>query len=142
MKITEEKQLSVTVTPDDAANKTVRWSSSDETVATVDDTGKVTGVAMGAATITASATDGSGVSATCAVTVPEAPVNALTMSRNTLTLRLDQQHEAEENYILSVSFDPSYATHKNLTWTSENPRSNRSSQVRRTLRSEWARPPR
>lgn len=142
VKITEEKQLSVTVTPDDAANKTVRWSSSDETVATVDDTGKVTGVAMGAATITASATDGSGVSATCAVTVPEAPVNALTMSRNTLTLRLDQQHEAEENYILSVSFDPSYATHKNLTWTSKNPRSNRSSQVRRTLRSEWARPPR
>ena len=51
-----------------ATNKVLEWSSSDEAVATVAD-GKVTAVGAGTATITASATDGSGVTATCAVTV-------------------------------------------------------------------------
>ena len=58
------------VTPDDATDKTVTWSSDNESVATVDaTTGVVTAVAMGTANITATAHDGSGVSATCAVTV-------------------------------------------------------------------------
>ena len=57
------------VTPDNANDKTVTWSSDKESVATVDANGKVTAVAAGTANITATANDGSGVSATCAVTV-------------------------------------------------------------------------
>ena len=61
--------LTATVTPENATNKAVTWKSSDDTIATVDNNGKVTAVKEGTATITATATDGSGVYATCTVTV-------------------------------------------------------------------------
>ena len=57
------------VTPSDATDQTVTWSSDNTAVATVDASGVVTGVAAGTATITATAHDGSGVSASCTVTV-------------------------------------------------------------------------
>jgi len=58
------------VTPDNATDQSVTWSSDNTSVATVDaSTGVVTGVAKGTANITATANDGSGVSATCAVKV-------------------------------------------------------------------------
>ena len=60
--------LTATVQPADATNKTVNWSSSDEAVATVDSTGKVTAVGAGKATITVTTADGSH-TATCTVTV-------------------------------------------------------------------------
>ncbi len=62
-------QLSVTVTPSDALNASVAWTSSNESVATVDASGLVTAVAGGSCTITATATDGSGISTTCTVVV-------------------------------------------------------------------------
>ena len=61
--------LTATVTPENATNKAVTWKSSDDTIATVDNNGKVTAVKEGTATITATAADGSGKSATCTVTV-------------------------------------------------------------------------
>ena len=64
----ETKTLTATVAPDNATDKTVSWNSDNETVATVAD-GVVTAVAAGTATITATANDGSGVKATCTVTV-------------------------------------------------------------------------
>ena len=63
--------LTATVQPDDATNKAVNWSSSNEAVATVDTNGKVTAVGEGNATITATAADGSNISATCTVTVTQ-----------------------------------------------------------------------
>ena len=60
--------LAATVTPDNAANKNITWSSSNSSVVTVVD-GTVTAVANGTADITATAADGSGVSAKCSVTV-------------------------------------------------------------------------
>jgi len=62
--------LTPTVLPEDADNKNIVWGTSDSAVATVSG-GVVTGVAAGTATITAIAADGSGVSATCSVTVTE-----------------------------------------------------------------------
>ena len=56
------------VTPDDATEKAVTWTSSDDTVATVDSNGVVTGVKVGTATITATTIDGS-FAATCEVNV-------------------------------------------------------------------------
>lgn len=61
--------LTATVAPENAANKALKWASSNEDVATVAPDGTVTAVKAGAATITATAADGSGKSATCTVTV-------------------------------------------------------------------------
>lgn len=66
----ESKTLTATVTPDNATDKTVAWSSSKEGVATVDASGKVTAVAAGDAIITAKAGN---FTATCTVTVSAAP---------------------------------------------------------------------
>ena len=62
-------QLTATVLPDETTVKTVEWSTSDETVATVDEQGLVTAVAPGTVIITVSTTDGSDLSATCTITV-------------------------------------------------------------------------
>lgn len=67
-----ELQLTATVKPDDATDKSVIWSSDDSSIAKVDASGKVTAVATGIATITVTTTDG-GKTATCTVTVT-APV--------------------------------------------------------------------
>ena len=60
--------LTATVTPNEATNKTVIWTSSDETIATVDDNGNVTAIAVGTATIIATTVDG-GKTAECTVAV-------------------------------------------------------------------------
>lgn len=67
-------QLSAAVTPENAANKSVRWTSSDSAVARVDENGTVTGLKAGTAVITATAVSGSGrYSADCQVTVTNSP---------------------------------------------------------------------
>ena len=66
-------QLSVNVQPNDAFDKSVTYASKNEAVATVSDTGLVTGVETGTADITVTAKDGSGVTATITVTVTAAP---------------------------------------------------------------------
>lgn len=63
------KSLTATVTPSNATNKDVSWTSSETSVATVSSSGLVTAIAAGTATITCTAADGSGKSATCAITV-------------------------------------------------------------------------
>ena len=60
--------LTATVTPENATNKAVTWKSSDDTIATVDNNGKVTAVKEGTATITVTTEDGNK-TATCTVTV-------------------------------------------------------------------------
>ena len=62
-------QLTANVSPSDAADKRVSWSSSDEKIASVDENGLVTALQKGNATIIVEAQDGSGVSRTCSVTV-------------------------------------------------------------------------
>lgn len=61
-------QLTATILPEYASNKSVTWTSSNTLVATVDNTGKVTALSEGSATITATTVDG-GLSAICSVTV-------------------------------------------------------------------------
>ena len=67
----ETLTLTPTVLPAEATDKTVTWTTSDASVATVAD-GVVTAVGAGTATITATANDGSGVTGTCTVTVSPA----------------------------------------------------------------------
>lgn len=63
--------LSAVITPNDATVKSLKWSSSNKKVATVDSKGNVTAVAEGVAVITAAAQDGSGVKATATITVKD-----------------------------------------------------------------------
>ncbi len=62
-------KLTATVKPDDAEDKSIEWKSSNEKIATVDNTGLVTGIKAGEATITAKAKDGSNKTAECKIIV-------------------------------------------------------------------------
>jgi len=66
-------QLAATVLPEDTADKTVTWTSSDDSIATVDQTGLVTGVKPGTATITATTING--LTAECSVEVLDDNIN-------------------------------------------------------------------
>ncbi len=73
VKVGKTIQLTVTVTPDDAADKSVKWSiSKGSKYATIDDNGVLTALAAGSVTVKATANDGSDVSATFKITVEEA----------------------------------------------------------------------
>lgn len=67
--VDESKRLTATVEPDDADNPAVKWESSDDAVAEVNSSGRVTANGLGTCVITCSATDGSGVKAECQVKV-------------------------------------------------------------------------
>lgn len=80
----EGAMLAATVVPDNAGNRAVSWSSSDESIAKVDGNGKVSAVARGKADITVSARDGSGISAACTVLVSNpCPEGAIDMGSTT-----------------------------------------------------------
>jgi uncharacterized protein YjdB len=112
---TKEK-LTATVKPDDAANKNVTWSSSNTAAATVDaQTGEVTAVTAGEATITVTTEDG-GKTASCEVTVTNAAVSVESVTLDTLALTLI----VNETYTLTATVKPDDATNKDVTWSSSN----------------------
>ena len=107
----ESKTLTATVTPADATNKTVSWTSSDPSIASVDSKGKVTGTGNGSATITAKTEDKE---ATCTVTVT-VPIESISLNKTELTLDKGQS----ETLIAIVK--PDDATEKTVTWFSADP---------------------
>ena len=109
------ESLVATISPSNATNKDVEWTSSNTNVATVDTTGKVTGVSAGSATITVKTKDGAKV-ATCNVTVknPVISVTGVTLNKTALNLVTG----ASESLVATIS--PSNATNKNVEWTSSN----------------------
>ena len=80
METSEQFSLTATVLPANATNKNLTWNSSNESVATVSSDGLVTAIANGSATITAAATDESGKTATCVITVAAEAKNLLSIS--------------------------------------------------------------
>ena len=122
-------QLSASVAPSNASNKSVKWTSGNPKVATVSSSGKVTAVANGNTTITATAADGSGKKDICAVTVnipkPADPtptptpsvVKVSSVSLNPSSLSLTKKGQTAQ---LSASVSPSNATNKSVTWSSSN----------------------
>ena len=78
----QSETLTATVQPDNATNKNVTWSSNNAEVATVEG-GTVTAVGVGETTITATAADGSGFSATCKVTVKARDISSATVTLGT-----------------------------------------------------------
>ncbi len=109
--------LSVTaIDPSNATDKTYTWNSDNTAVATVNaTTGEVTANAVGTANITATANDGSGVTATCAVTVI-VPVSSITIN-NAPTEALFVNSKGT----LTATVLPDDATDKTVTWSSSDP---------------------
>lgn len=109
-------QLTATVTPGNATKKEVKWSTSNKNVATVSTSGLVTAKSAGTATITCTAQDGSGVKATCKITVknPVVKVTKVTLNKTTATLA------PKETLTLKATVTPTNATNKAVTWKSSN----------------------
>ena len=104
-------QLTTTVTPNNASNKTVTWTSSADAVASVDTNGKITAKSAGTAIITCTAQDGSKVKATCKITVT-VPVSGIELSKNSATLT------EGDALLLTKTVYPADATNPAVTWTS------------------------
>jgi uncharacterized protein YjdB len=84
--------LEAEISPSNATNKKINWSSSNELVAKVSDSGVVTAVGAGTAVITATAADGSGKYARCNVAVKEAPVvEQIIPVENTIKVKINGQ---------------------------------------------------
>lgn len=109
-------QLRATVSPDNASNKSITWSSSDEGVVSVDSDGRVTSVGKGTATITATTVDG-GKTATCVVTV-RTPVDSIEVSPASAQVELKSGETA--TLALTAEVLPADADDKSLEWSSDN----------------------
>ncbi len=104
-------QLTATVAPENASNKSLAWTSDDETVATVSSSGLVKAMAKGTAVITAKAIDGSDVSATCTIEVRK-PLKSISLSETSLKLTEGESHQ------LTAILVPEDASVAGILWTS------------------------
>lgn len=107
--INEKKALKASVKPENAKNKTISWTSSNENVATVDDQGEVTALRAGVATITATTEDGQKTAA-CKVDVYENQVTDIQFLKE----RIEIEEGTEEQIALAIS--PENATNKEIIW--------------------------
>lgn len=116
LSVGDTHELVATVLPENATNKEVIWSSSDESVLTVTD-GVITAIKEGKATVTVKSKDGFK-SSTCEVTVNKEPsiVHVTSVSLNETTLNL----ETGDRYTLLATVLPSNASDKSVNWSSSN----------------------
>lgn len=110
----ETHQLTATVLPQNASNAEVTWYSDKESVATVSQSGLVTGVGPGETTVHAVTTDG-GKMASCLVKVGT-PVKGITLSVSSKTL-----YVGDPSLDISATLTPANATDKSLEWSSSDP---------------------
>ena len=114
LEATQTATLVATVLPELTTNKSISWSSSNESIATVDENGVVTAVAVGEATITATTTDGTNLSSSCKVTVVPTLAETITLDKTEISI------EATETATLVATVLPELTTNKSVTWTSSN----------------------
>lgn len=112
LKTGETQQLIASVSPSDADNKNVIWSSENENIARVDKDGKVTGVKAGQVWIYAESEDDETIKAGCYVTVIQ-PVTGLMLDKSSISF--SQIGESEQ---LTAIVQPEDATNKDVNWTS------------------------
>ena len=112
--IGETAQLKATVFPSNATDPTIRWVSTNTSIVTVTDDGRVTAVAEGAAAVNASA---GSITVACQIAVvkPSVAVTSLTLNKSSLTL------VEGEDFTLEASIQPSDATDKTVLWSSSAP---------------------
>jgi len=107
-------QLIATVTPIDAYNKNITWSSGNDRIAKVDANGLVTPVSSGTAVITVTTEDGA-FTDSCTVTVGS-PVTGITLDKSSIMIRA-----GDNGSTLQAAVAPSSAANKKVIWTSKNP---------------------
>jgi uncharacterized protein YjdB len=107
-------QLTAVVKPDNATNKTLTWTSSDNAVAKVDNTGLVTGVSAGTAVITATSVNGIADKAAITVTKP-VPLVGISLAPNQLDIA-----GTGNTGSFTVTYNPADTTEKGLAWSSSN----------------------
>ena len=103
-------KLTATVLPENATNKNVIYSADDESILSVDQNGKVTGLSLGTATVTVTTEDG-GFSASAEITVMPVRVTGVSISPKAASVDLGRTIQ------LTASITPSNATNKNLSWS-------------------------
>ena len=109
-------KLTATILPSDATNKVVKWTSSNSTVATVDN-GLVTAKKDGTTTITATV-GGKSATAKITVTTKNIAVSSIKLNKTSAVLYINTN---EKTTALTATVSPSNATNKNVTWKSSNP---------------------
>ena len=107
-------RLVATITPTNATNKIVTWSSSNIKVATIDGIGNVEAKSEGITIITAKSSNGK--TATCKIEVKSSIVDVTSISLNKTALTLTKGNTAT----LIATISPSNATNKNIIWSSSN----------------------
>ena len=112
----ETTTLTATVTPSNATDKSITWTSNAPEVAGVNDNGKVNAIKAGEATITVTTKDG-GKTATCKIVVKAATV-AVT---GVILDKTDISLENGKSEALAATVLPTEATNKNVTWSSDKP---------------------
>ena len=113
--IGDSETLTINYTPADAnTGKAVAWTSSNTSVATVDNSGKVTGVSAGSATITATSTTDNTITASCVVTVQAVAVTGVSINPTSANLQIGGSTD------LTYTILPANATDKSVSWSSSN----------------------
>ena len=109
----ETSSLAASVSPKDAADKSLTWESSNASIAAVDRNGKVTAVSKGYAYITATSINGK--SDTCEVQVKTIEPTGITLENMSLTLTVGETHT------LKAEIQPANATVQTIRWNSSDP---------------------
>lgn len=102
--------LTASISPSNATNKAVTWSSSNSSIASVDSSGRVTAKGNGTATITVKSAANASISDTCTVTVTT-PTSGVTVTPESVSLNTGQTHQ------LTATVSPATASNKNVTWS-------------------------
>jgi uncharacterized protein YjdB len=111
--VNNTRQLAATIAPANATNTSVTWSSSNNSVATVNASGLVTGIAAGTATITVRSVDGNK-TATSAITINVVATTGVSVSPTSASIFAGQTQQ------LAAAVLPANASNKSTTWTSSN----------------------
>lgn len=106
--------LKPTFTPPNASNLQVSWSSDNPSVAAVNESGVVTALRAGTATIVATTEDG-GYTASAVVNVKGIPVESISLNHSRFTLPVGGAH------LLSAAVSPGNASNRTIVWTSSDP---------------------